>query len=70
METTMTKLCPSSATGMIDPYVAEIDQLNKKIDHLYQFIEMTEALTYDKATATRIRTFLQKEGIWQSPQKN
>ena len=36
----------------------------KKIKELYHFIEMTEALTYDEATATRIRTFLKEEGIW------
>jgi hypothetical protein len=58
-------LCPSSVAGAIDPYIDEIDKLNKKIDQLYHFIEMTEALTYDKATATRIRSFLQEEGIWQ-----
>lgn len=69
MKTTMSRY-PTTATGLIDPYIAEMDKLNKKIDELYQFIEMTEALTYDQATATRIRTFLQKEGIWPSPQKN
>ena len=58
-------LCPSSVAGAIDPYIDEIDKLNKKLDELYHFIEMTEALTYDQATATRIRSFLQEEGIWQ-----
>jgi hypothetical protein len=47
-------------------YLNELDKANKKIDQLYHFIEMTEALTYDQATATRIRSFLQEEGIWQN----
>lgn len=48
-----------------DFYLHELDKANKKLDELYHFIEMTEALTYDQATATRIRSFLQEEGIWQ-----
>jgi len=28
------------------------------------FIEMTEALTYDPKTASRIANFLKEEGIW------
>jgi len=47
-----------------DFYLHELDKANKKLDELYHFIEMTEALTYDQATATRIRSFLQEEGIW------
>lgn len=69
METT-TKRCPSSAAGIIDPYVGQIDDLNKKISELYEFIEITEALTNDRATAIRIRQFMQKEGIWPVPQTN
>lgn len=53
-----------------DFYVSELDKANKKIDQLYHFIEMTEALTYDQATSKRIRSFLIEEGIWQSPQNN
>lgn len=44
----------------------ELNQANKKIDELYHFIEMTEALTYDNATRARIRSFLKEEGIWKS----
>jgi hypothetical protein len=58
------KLCPSSVAGAIDSYIEELDQANKKIDDLYQYIELLEALTEDKATAKRIRSFLVKEGIW------
>jgi hypothetical protein len=47
-----------------DFYIAELDKANKKIEQLYEFIELTEALTYDKATASRIRSFLTIEGVW------
>jgi hypothetical protein len=54
-----------------DFYLHELDKANRKIDQLFHFIEMTEALTYDQATSKRIRSFLQEEGIWEkSPQKN
>jgi hypothetical protein len=36
----------------------------EKIEELYHFIEMTEALTYDQATAKRIQHFLTLEGVW------
>lgn len=53
-----------------DHYIDELDKANKKIDELLHFIEMTEALTYDQATAKRICLFLEQQGIWQaSPQK-
>lgn len=68
--TTENKPCPSSVAGAADFYINELDKANQKIDQLYHFIEMTEALTYDQATATRIRSFLQEEGIWPSQQKN
>lgn len=48
----------------VDFWLAELDKANKKIDELFHFIEMTEALTYDEATARRIRTYLQQQGIW------
>lgn len=47
-----------------DHYIDELDKANKKIDQLFHFIEMTEALTYDQATSKRIRSFLTEEGIW------
>jgi hypothetical protein len=62
------KPCPSSVAGIVDPYIDELDKANKKIDQLYHFIEMTEALTYDQATSKRIRSFLQEEGIWEKQQ--
>lgn len=49
-----------------DFYLQELDKANKKIDKLFHFIEMTEALTYDQATSKRIRSFLIEEGIWQA----
>ncbi len=49
---------------------ADYDALDRKYKKAIHFIEMTEALTYDEATAKRIRTFLEEHGIWQpSPQK-
>lgn len=68
MSVTLEKACPSSVAGAIDAYIEDLDRTNKKIQDLYHFIEMTEALTYDQATATRIRSFLQEEGIW--PKEN
>lgn len=53
-----------------DHYLNELDRANKNIDRLYHFIEMTEALTYDQATAKRIRSFLIEENIWTSTQQN
>lgn len=64
MSTTIEKACPSSVAGMLDAYIDDLDKANKKINELYHFIEMTEALTYDQATSTRIRSFLEQEGIW------
>lgn len=46
-------------------FIEELDKANRKIEQLYHFIEMTEALTYDQATSTRICSFLKEEGIWQ-----
>lgn len=65
MSKTFEKACPSSIAGAIDSYIEDLDTANKKIDQLYHFIEMTEALTYDQATSKRIRSFLIEEGIWQ-----
>lgn len=53
-----------------DFYISKLDTANKKIDELYEFIELTEAYTTDRNTSSRIRTFLEKEGIWESLQKN
>lgn len=58
------KSCPSSTAGVIDSYIEEIDQLNKRLDRAIENLEIVEALTTDPATARRIRSFLQEEGIW------
>jgi hypothetical protein len=50
---------------VLDIYETELEKSYAKVKQLYHFIEMTEALTYDQATATRIRSFLIEEGIWQ-----
>ena len=47
-----------------DNYLNELDEANKIIDKLYHFIEMTEALTYDQATAKRITDFLKEQKVW------
>jgi len=44
----------------------ELRKANEKIDELYHFIEMTDALTYDQATSKRIKTFLTEEGVWKN----
>lgn len=54
----------STETAIIDIYLKELDKAYKKIEELYHFIEMTEALTYDQATSKRIHSFLKEEGIW------
>ncbi len=53
-----------------ETYLDELDAANRKIDQLYHFIEMTEALTYDQATAKRIRSFLQEEGVWNDTKRS
>lgn len=37
----------------------------QKYNEAMHFIEMTEALTYDKATAARIESYLKEQGYWQ-----
>lgn len=54
-----------------DFYIKELDKANMKLDRCLNQLELIEALTDDRRTAKRIRTFLQKEGVWpQSPQKD
>lgn len=57
-----------SATVNVDTefFIEKLDKANRKIEQLYHFIEMTEALTYDQATSKRISSFLIEEGIWQA----
>lgn len=52
---------------VVDPTVEVVQELEaayEKIERLTNFIEMTEAFTYDPKTSQRIRDFLIKEGIW------
>ena len=42
----------------------EILRLEKKVKDLYHFIEMTDALTYDTKTSSRIASFLKEEQVW------
>lgn len=58
------KPCSSSVAGIVDPYIEELDKVNKTLDKYVSFLELTEALTNDTETANRIREFLTKEGIW------
>ena len=53
---------------VLDIYQKELEKSHAKIEQLYHFIEMTEALTYDVKTALRIETFLKEEGIWPESQ--
>jgi uncharacterized coiled-coil protein SlyX len=48
----------------IEELEAKEAQLQKKIKELYHFIEMTDALTYDPKTSSRISSFLKEEGAW------
>lgn len=49
-----------------------LDRLDKqdidyrqRFEEAVHFIEMTEVLTYDSATAKRISNFLQQQGVWE-----
>lgn len=50
-------------------YLDELDQANKRLDRSIEQLEIVEALTTDPATAKRIRTFLQQEGVWPTSQQ-
>lgn len=50
-------------------YLQELDKTNKQLDRFINKLEVIEALTTDPATASRIRTFLQMEGIWPAYKK-
>jgi TusA-related sulfurtransferase len=60
---------PAEQTDL-DYFLSELDKANKKLDYTIEFLETLEALTTDPATAGRIRSFLVKEGVWPSQQKN
>lgn len=42
----------------------KVSILEKKLKDIYHFIEMTDALTYDPKTSSRIQSFLKEEGVW------
>lgn len=42
----------------------EVEKLKNKVKELYHFIEMTDALTYDTKTSSRIQSFLKEEQVW------
>lgn len=46
----------------------EVGKLVNKLTALTNFIEETEAITKDPATAERIRNFAKKQGIWKTPE--
>lgn len=48
----------------LDFYIKELDKANMKLDRCLNHLELIEALTTDRRTARRIRTFLEKEGVW------
>lgn len=52
-----------------EQHLLELDQIKRKLDRYIEFIEVVEALTFDAATARRIRSFLQQEGVWLSSKK-
>lgn len=45
-------------------YLQELDKTNQQLDRCIETLELVEALTTDRDTAKRIRTFLEKEGVW------
>lgn len=47
-----------------DRYIDDLDAANRKIEELYRFIEMTEAMLPAGKDCIRIRAFLRKEGVW------
>jgi hypothetical protein len=65
METLLEESLTLSKIGtMIVGRDLDHDALVKKYQEAIHFIEMTEALTYDEATAKRIHSFLTQQGIW------
>ena len=41
----------------------------QRYEESIHFMEMTEVLTYDSATATRISSFLHQQGVWEASDK-
>ena len=49
--------------------IRKLKIVNEEMTELYDFIAMIEALTTDRNTAERIRTFMEKKGAWQKIEK-
>ena len=47
----------------------KLQSINEEVTELYEFIAIVEALTTDKNTATRIREFMEKKGVWEKLEK-
>jgi hypothetical protein len=70
METLLKEPVRYTETGTtILEHETQTDVVVKKYKEAIQFIELLEALTFDHATASRIRSFLTKEGIWKPLQQ-
>ena len=48
----------------LERILLKLKQISREIDELHDFLAMTEALTTDKNTADRIRTFLERKEVW------
>lgn len=57
-----TVLPPNPST--VGDIYAELNDANRVISELLQFIEMTEAFTTDKQTQARIQAFMREKGYW------
>ena len=47
----------------------KLQRINKEVTELYDFIAILEALTTDRETAKRIRTFMEEKGAWEKLEK-
>jgi|APFre7841882793_1041355.scaffolds.fasta_scaffold42514_2 cell fate (sporulation/competence/biofilm development) regulator YlbF (YheA/YmcA/DUF963 family) len=48
----------------LERILLKLKDISREIDELHDFLAMTEALTTDKNTADRIRTFLERKEVW------
>lgn len=55
---------PIAQQVIAEDHKNEARKWKAKYELIIDFLEMTEALTKDKETASRIRTLLNQEGIW------
>ena len=47
----------------------KLQRINEEVTELYDFIAILEALTTDRETAKRIRTFMEEKGVWKKLEK-